>query len=93
MFRYVFSNFAFERFGQQLIDFFDEGRHLGDELDQAFRHKDHTVVFTDFRSGANDVRNLSCNLGQCHVFGFNFFADQHAINLGPQGALQGNMGG
>ena len=59
----------------------DQNRHLRNELNETLRNKNHAVILTKLGAFTNDVCDLSGDLRQSHMFGLNFLAYEHAIDL------------
>ena len=84
---HVLLDVAFEVIGQDLVDLRDEVPHLGNELDQALRDEDDTVVLAFAGTRLDYVSNLIRYLLECLLLGSYFLADQAAVHARLQGAL------
>jgi hypothetical protein len=88
----VLADLTFERLGEDVVNLHDEGAHLGDEFDEAFRHEDNTVVLSNLRAATNNISHMVGHLGEGHFFGLNLFTDQDTVDLGSERTLEGDVG-
>ena len=91
--RDVFADVSLKLTADELVNLSDQDGHLRDELDESLRHEDDTVVLAELSTLHDNVCHLGSNLGQGLVLGFDFLANQAAVNASSQGALQSNMRG
>lgn len=78
--------------GHDVVDLLDKGAHLWDELNKTLWNQDHTVVLAKLGTTANDVSDLVNNLGQGLLELLDLLTNQHAVDLGSEGALERDMG-
>lgn len=87
----VAANVAFEGLGEQLVDFGNKNRHLGNELNQTLGYQKDTVVLANVRASHDNVSDLLRDLGERQLLLLHFLADQHPVDLGSEGALKSNV--
>ena len=87
----MFSNSRRKWLRDDLIDFLDKDVHLGDELDEAFRHKDHTILLLALISLAYDVGELIGDLLKGHGVLFDLLTYEDPVNASLKCALKSNV--
>ena len=87
------ADITLEFTGNELVDLSDQDGDLWDKLNEALRHENDTVVFAPSGSVNDNVSHVVGDLDQGLVLCLDLFADEDAVDAGPQGTLEGNVRG